>query len=725
MKLWDKISQLIADEKSAEAAQRPDAQAKPKANRSEQSEGGRAPAEIDSGGGGALSPAEANTVLGMLPKGQALDQFSAGQIQLLNIESVRSDLGDRWNKVEHQVHMLVEATLRRMLTESDIFTQISDYEYLVIFPNLTEQKASALMYVAAAQIRQKLFGHDPAFAAIRLTATVTRVSRDLMETATNPVGAIHEATLLGQPAEPPVEEPQEHALAPGVMPWTDKYKIVPIVGHGMTQGRMVADAMQPSSPTPDFSSVGDASRVAGADTSGQDASEGGPDSEQASAAAGYPVVAIGGGAKTNRPLVSDPQRPAGRLPDFSTVYAQPPARPGGGMRGTGAEPVQQSGTDHPTEIGGYPVVPITGGGMSEGRMVQGTPRVQGRIPDFASPKAAPTPISPPAPGGTGDGGSSVAAGSARPLTLAARLDALGAKAAPTRAVLISRPTETQASGPASSEPIAGEPASEPGEQLPAVEIDELQLLYEPIWDVKRQAVTAYRMKITLKVEGALLGLSEFCVTYDDPKLQSTLNSVILRKLVSQIQAMRGENKKAIIVAPIGRRFIEDQSNLRFLMDQLSMLSDQERPLVVLEIGDAYFGSWPTLTPRVAMIRRVCRNVSIRLSLDHKDFQQAAATGASMAAGDLSDHDWPERQSLAALNSFAAAASKASLRSFIGGLTTSSTVIAAVCAGFNHLSGSAIGEGTPVPLGVYPLSTEGFYLQRQAQRVQQDQGSQSS
>src|SRR5687767_6320537 len=131
MKLWDKISSLIADEKVADG--QPPAKAEPQT------------AAIPNGiglAGPALSPAAANTVLSMLPKGQSLDQFSAGQIQLLNIESLRAELGDRWSKVEHQVHLLVEATLRRMLSDTDIFTQISDNEYLVIFPNLPEQKAS-------------------------------------------------------------------------------------------------------------------------------------------------------------------------------------------------------------------------------------------------------------------------------------------------------------------------------------------------------------------------------------------------------------------------------------------------------------------------------------------------------------------------------------------------------------------------------------------------------
>src|SRR5262245_4239361 len=131
MKLWDKISSLIATEKEAKGQ----GQAQPSA------EAGANSDRIDADRANPLTPADANGVLAMLPKGQALDQFSAGQIQLLNIDSVRTDLGSRWNKLEHQVRGVVESTLKHILTESDIFTQISDHEYLVIFPNLTEQKA--------------------------------------------------------------------------------------------------------------------------------------------------------------------------------------------------------------------------------------------------------------------------------------------------------------------------------------------------------------------------------------------------------------------------------------------------------------------------------------------------------------------------------------------------------------------------------------------------------
>jgi hypothetical protein len=699
MKIWDKISSLIADEKGT-GEQNPQAASQPQPAELGASADAVAPEHTSDRPGMAgppLSQADANTVLRMLPKGQGLDQFSAGQIQLLNIESVRADLGDRWNKFEHQVHMLVEATLRRMLSESDIFTQISDYEYLVIFPDLTEQKASALMYVAAAQIRQKLFGHDSAFAAIRLNATVTRVGRDVMDRPPDAVTAIHEATLLGAPAQPATDKPQEQPLTPPIAPWTDKYKIVPIEGGNMTRSRLVADAMRAGNPELDFSGAGGNAQAGQGAASAQSSDGGAPNADQAPPAPGYPVVSLAGSGKSERRMVADAPRPQTRLPDFSSVHATRQARPG--MPGTQAPASAEAGT--PLEVGGYPVTPITGSGSKDSFLVQGAPRASGRVPDF-SPATVPT-----APHATGalPGGAIVSP------TLAARLDSLATKSAPLKAVPITRPSDAPA-GPAMIAGALGNAHAAP------VEIEELQLLYEPIWDVKQQAVMAYRMKITLKVEGALLGLSEFCVTYDDPKLQATLNSMILRKVVNQFQHIRGEKKKATIIAPISRRFIDDESGLRFVMDQLSLLSEQERQLVVVEIGDAYFGSWPTLTPRIAMIHRICRNVAIRLSLDHKDFQQVIATGADTVTGDLSDHDWPERQALAALNAFAVGATRASLRCSISGLATSSTVIAAVCAGLGHLSGKAIGDGTPMPRGVYPLSTEGFYLQRQATRPQE-------
>jgi len=78
MKLWDKISSLIAEEKGKVEGQQPASL--------EQPEDAKAAAGVGLegvAGRPALSPADANTVLGMLPKGQSLDQFSAGPAALL------------------------------------------------------------------------------------------------------------------------------------------------------------------------------------------------------------------------------------------------------------------------------------------------------------------------------------------------------------------------------------------------------------------------------------------------------------------------------------------------------------------------------------------------------------------------------------------------------------------------------------------------------------------
>ncbi len=322
----------------------------------------------------------------MLPKGQGLDQFVAGQIQLLDIESVRTELGARWAKVEQQVHLVVEATLRHILTDQDIFTRIGDCEYLVIFPAMTEQKASALMFVAAAQIRQKLFGQDSALAAIRLNATVTRVSRDLIASADDPVAAVHDAALLlGQPAKPISDEPQD---APPMSPmalWGDQYEVVPIEGGGMTQGHIIVDPLRAGRPTPDFGAVADRPQAAGGPSGAPPSVPAGASGKPAQVA-GYPVVPLSGASQREGRLVADAARPQTRLPDFSTVHEASRAR-----TDSAAVPSApgQGGAHSASPMKGYAVFPIKGGGMTTGHLVQDATRPQGRLPDFASPIVVP------------------------------------------------------------------------------------------------------------------------------------------------------------------------------------------------------------------------------------------------------------------------------------------------------------------------------------------------
>jgi hypothetical protein len=241
------------------------------------------------------------------------------------------------------------------------------------------------------------------------------------------------------------------------------------------------------------------------------------------------------------------------------------------------------------------------------------------------------------------------------------------------------------------------------------------MVYRPIWDVAKQSVGAYRLHVSIEVDGAFMDLSEFSLTYDDPKVLQAVNSLVIRRTMNEMLGVQVESRKALFLAPVSRQFINGENGLRYLIDESQRLSPAMQAQLVWEITDAYYDSWPALTPKVAILRRSCKAVGIRLSLDHRDFEGITATGAAYVAGNVADHNWPERQALAEMNRFAEASSKARVRSIIDGLQTSSLVIAAVSAGADLVCGPVIGEDVPAPRGIYELSAEGIYRRRREPR----------
>lgn len=462
---------------------------------------------------------------------EAFISFATGQVRLLDLETIRASLGPRWPRLSNQVHMVVETILRRVIGPADLFVQVDESEYLIAFPHANEQQASAITSMAAEQIRQKLFGQNPAFKGTRVSAMVQMVQINATDAASDPAGAVQAAVAAAKQA--------------------------------------------PAAPR-----------------------------------SGAPA--------------------GGAVPPAST------ARPGPG------------------------------------------------------------------------------AGLSADAAIASSLEALGTSGAASKgqwtAQKSTAATSVQAGAAAPRDPAPAKAAA-PAEPLP--DIRGLHLAYRPVWDPSRQAVNASHLVVVVEVDGAQMALSDFTAQYDSAKTIAAINGLVLRRLVAGMQGMQAAGHKSLVLFPVNRQFIDTETGLRLLLDQLQLIPEAIRPLVVPEITDAYFGSWPALAPAVAVIRRACRAVCVRLSLDHKDFAAVAATGVSLVSGHLADHDWPERQSLAAMNGFAELAAKAGLKTVVGGLDTSSLVIAAMSAGVNLLSGAAIGDGEETPPAQRALSVEGFYLGKYA------------
>ncbi|MFZ5789285.1 MAG: hypothetical protein ACOY3L_01160 [Pseudomonadota bacterium] len=228
--------------------------------------------------------------------------------------------------------------------------------------------------------------------------------------------------------------------------------------------------------------------------------------------------------------------------------------------------------------------------------------------------------------------------------------------------------------------------------------------YLPIWHRGTQAITSYGLGMRFLVGDAYLSLSELMEWEDDPEIIVSVDLMIVKKGVADLAKMLRQGTKAILFLPLHRAVLDLPRARAELISMLSEVPMQMRKLILLDILDAYGGDWTVLPAMVAGLKRVSRDVVLRLSLDQTDFSRVLATGARAVSGDLRDHPWPQTRAIRALSVFAKAAHDGGFQCYVFGLNAPPLAGAAVAAGFDHLAGSAVAQETPEPLGVVPLDT---------------------
>lgn len=85
-------------------------------------------------------------------------QFAVGRMQILGFQAVQTRLADRWAQLEDKVSTLIEGTLKRRLSGSDVFRRYDSLTYLVIFAELSVEEARVKAQLIAEEVWQQLFG---------------------------------------------------------------------------------------------------------------------------------------------------------------------------------------------------------------------------------------------------------------------------------------------------------------------------------------------------------------------------------------------------------------------------------------------------------------------------------------------------------------------------------------------------------------------------------------
>jgi GGDEF domain-containing protein len=83
---------------------------------------------------------------------------TAGKLQLLDLESLRAAVGERWQEVADRASSIAEQVIQHRLAPSDVFAPYEDTSFVMLFAELNEQQAKLKSAAIAREIRERLVG---------------------------------------------------------------------------------------------------------------------------------------------------------------------------------------------------------------------------------------------------------------------------------------------------------------------------------------------------------------------------------------------------------------------------------------------------------------------------------------------------------------------------------------------------------------------------------------
>ncbi|HVW73715.1 MAG TPA: hypothetical protein VHC39_08755 [Rhizomicrobium sp.] len=106
-------------------------------------------------------------------------QILATKLHVLQLESIKVKLGDKWERLSSLVHKLFEKSLRQVQGPADHFLLVDEMSYIVTFHNLSVEEANVACVSVARKVCELLFGSDIDDIAVR--GLVGLVPADLLQ----------------------------------------------------------------------------------------------------------------------------------------------------------------------------------------------------------------------------------------------------------------------------------------------------------------------------------------------------------------------------------------------------------------------------------------------------------------------------------------------------------------------------------------------------------------
>lgn len=245
--------------------------------------------------------------------------------------------------------------------------------------------------------------------------------------------------------------------------------------------------------------------------------------------------------------------------------------------------------------------------------------------------------------------------------------------------------------------------------LETLENAQVIVRYRPLWFVPSSVITGYDCNTGLEVEGRELFGAEILPEDAEPQLVAMIDRLTLGRAIRDIEVLIAQQGRTVVSVPIHHSTLMRMSFRQSLLNICRLINPQIRGYLAWEIINPVIGFTNSYLPAaVSFLQSFGRSVSVRVSLDHPRFDEFVGIGIYAVGADLAASSTPETQLINKLNLFRSRSERHGLKGFVHGVMTKSAAMAAVYAGFDILSGPAIGNFQHAPEPVSAFGVDAMY-----------------
>ena len=265
----------------------------------------------------------------------------------------------------------------------------------------------------------------------------------------------------------------------------------------------------------------------------------------------------------------------------------------------------------------------------------------------------------------------------------------------------------------SGAPDEDRPAAEPAG--PAADSD-VVFEFQPIWHAPSNKIGIYACNVHVRDKHQMR--INLCSYPDSERLgiQQALDRLALRKVSEETAGSDADGVPHILMVPVHYATISNVASKINYVRICHQLSDSQSKALGWEIRDAPVATWYDELPLVikpllpfgrAFFLRVT-DVQNSLPKIAHEIQFLRGAGIKAIGIDIRELEGGEARKLAILDKLALLSEKAGLGCYADGFESLSMTVCAVCMGYQHVAGPAIGTAGPAPFGLLAKDLESIY-----------------